>query len=213
MFQMIEGAPEFRDFVHRHCGKGVEPRGAARIYVSRSALPTVRGSVLGEAEIEARLAAEGYEIFHPQKHPFAAQIAAYRAAREVVAVDCSPLHLLALVGDRVERVGVIARRDGRLDEVFARQIRAFRGAQAWGFDHLRRNWIEDHATRPSRTSWGELDLPALGRSLAAAGLIRDGDWPELGEEALHAQLARIKEATGVGFKPWTGPGPAPGDED
>ena len=80
MFQMIEGAPEFRDFIRARAGKGITPKGAARIYISRSALPIQRGSVLGETVLEERLIAEGYEVFHPQKHSFEDQIAAYRAA-------------------------------------------------------------------------------------------------------------------------------------
>lgn len=214
MFQMIEGSPEFRDFVRARAGKGVAPDGPPRIYVSRSQLPVQRGSILGEAVLEERLRAEGYEPFHPQKHSFEAQIAAYRAARDVIAVDCSPLHLLALVGDAGQRVGVIARRDGDLDQVFARQIRAFQGAEAHAVNHLQRNWIEEAANRPSRTSWGEVDFSALGRSLRRAGLVEHGDWAPLPEAEVLAQMERVGAAQGVRFKPYEGPkGTAPGDGD
>ncbi|SHI87118.1 glycosyltransferase 61 family protein [Wenxinia saemankumensis] len=215
MFQMIEGAPEFRDFVRARAGKGIAPQGAERIYVSRSALPPARGSILFERRLEALLEAEGYTILHPQKLDHAGQIAAYRAARDVIAVDCSPLHLLALVGNSDQRVGVIARRDGRLDEIFARQIRAFQGAEATAIDTLRHNWIEDHASRPSRTSWGEIDFPALGRALNAAGLIAGGlDWSRPDEDEVTAEIARISQASGIAFKRWAGPpGTAPADAD
>ncbi len=215
MFQMIEGAPEFREFIRARAGKGIEPKGAPRIYVSRSQLPAARGSILGEAVLEARLREEGYEPFHPQKHSFQDQIAAYRAAREVIAVDCSPLHLLALVGDRGQRVGVIARRDGDLDAVFARQIRAFLGAEAVAINHLRRNWIEEHGNRPSRTSWGEVDFAALWASLRGAGLIGgDVPWPALTEAEVAAEVERIGAAQGVRFRPYEGPrGTAPSDAD
>ncbi|GGL57670.1 glycosyltransferase family 61 protein [Wenxinia marina] len=215
MFQMIEGAPEFRDFVRAHAGKGIAPQGAEKIYVSRSALPPVRGSILGEALLEERLKAEGYEVFHPQKHSHAEQIAAYRAARQVIAVDCSPLHLLALVGHADQKVAVIARRDGHLDDIFARQIRAFQGAEATAIDLLRRNWIEEHASGPSRTSWGEIDFAELGRRLNAAGLIAGGlDWPDLTDAQIAAEVARISDGVGVPFRPWAGPpGTAPVEEE
>lgn len=215
MFQMIEGAPEFRDFVRAHAGKGVAPEGPARLYVSRSALPAARGSVIGEKRLEAWLEAEGYTVFHPQKHSFLEQIAAYRAAREVVAVDCSPLHLLALVGDADQKVGIVARRDGELDECFARQIRAFQGADARGLNFLRRNWIEDHANRPSRTSWGEVDFAALEQALAGMGLVAgDRGWSALSEAEVRSEMARIGEAQGIGFRPWEGAaGTAPSDAD
>lgn len=214
MFQMIEGAPEYRDFVRAHAGRAIAPAGERKIYISRSALPVQRGSILGETVLEDLLRAEGYVPFHPQKHPFEAQIAAYKAATHVIGVDCSPLHLLALVGNADQKVGIIARRDGDLDQIFARQIRAFQGAEAHAINHLTRNWIEDHATRPSRTSWGEVDFPALGRALRAAGLIAGGDWPELGADRIAAQISAIGAAQDVGFKPYGGPrGTAPSDGD
>lgn len=170
--------------------------------------------MLGEERLEAWLAAEGYEPFHPQKHSFEDQIAAYKAAEDVVAVDCSPLHLLALVGHRSQRVAVIARRDGDLDAVFARQINAFQGAECFAMDFLKRNWIEDAANRPSRTSWGEVDFAGLGRALREAGMIEGGDWPALREADVREQLDRVGAATGTRFKPYEGaPGTAPGDED
>ncbi|QYZ70167.1 glycosyltransferase family 61 protein [Neotabrizicola shimadae] len=215
MFQMIEGAPEYRDFVRAHAGKGIEPKGAEKIYISRSALPAIRGSVLGEKRLEALLEAEGYEVFHPQKHPHDAQIAAYRAARQIVGVDCSPLHLLALVGDKEQKTGIVARRDGDLDQYFARQIRAFQGAEAWPMNFLIRNWIEADATRPSRTSWGEVDFTALHGALLKAGLIANPEpWPRLTEAEIAEEVARIGAGAQTTFKPYEGPkGKAPSDAD
>ena len=62
MFGMIEGAPEFRAYMRRHAGRDIAPKGARKIYISRSALPPGRGSILGEARLEAWLEAEGYEV-------------------------------------------------------------------------------------------------------------------------------------------------------
>ncbi|MGZ9809685.1 glycosyltransferase 61 family protein [Pseudoroseicyclus sp. H15] len=215
MFQMIEGAPEFRAFAKAHAGKDVEPEGDEKIYISRSELPGARGSVLFEKRLEGWLQSEGYVPYHPQKHDHRAQIAAYRAARQIIAVDCSPLHLLALVGDEAQKVGVIARRDGDLDQIFARQIQAFQGAEAHAINHLRRNWIEAHGNRPSRTSWGELDYPALRESLIAAGLIEGVEaWDEPTDAEYQAELERIAAAAGHKFKPYEGPkGTAPSDGD
>jgi len=215
MFQMIEGAPEFRAFARAHAGAGIAPKGDARIYISRSALPAARGSVIGEKRLEEWLAADGYSVFHPQKHSFADQIAAYKAATHVIGVDCSPLHLLALVGNKDQQVGVIARRDGDLDKLFVRQIAAFQGGRAHAFNHLIRNWIEDHANRPSRTSWGEVDFAALHGGLLAAGLISGTTaWPRLSEAEIAAEIARIGAAQDVTFKPYAGPkGTAPSDGD
>ncbi|WP_213547286.1 glycosyltransferase family 61 protein [Vannielia litorea] len=206
MFQMIEGAPEFRDFINAHAGKNIEPEGPEKLYISRSELPGARGSVLAEKRLEAWLEAEGYTPYHPQKHSHAEQIAAYRAARQIIGVDCSPLHLLALVGDSAQRTAVIARRDGDLDQIFARQIKSFKGADAVAINPLRRNWIEENANRPSRTSWGELDFPALRQGLIDAGMIEGKEeWPDLTEAELAAEVERISDGAGCGFKPYEGP--------
>ncbi|NCO85270.1 MAG: glycosyltransferase family 61 protein [Rhodobacterales bacterium] len=215
MFQMIEGAPEFRDFVRAYSGKAIAPQGAEKIYISRSALPAIRGSVIGEKRLEAYLEAEGYTVFHPQLHSFDAQIAAYKAATHIIGVDCSPLHLLALVGHAGQKVGVIARRDGDLDQIFARQIRAFQGAEAHAVNVLERNWIEGHANRPSRTSWGQISFARLHAALHGAGLIAGATpWPDLDSATLAAEVAAIGEATKTVFKPYEGPaGSAPALDD
>lgn len=214
MFQMIEGAPEFRDFVRAHAGRTVAPHGAPRIYISRTELPAARGSILGERVLQKRLEAEGYVPFHPQKHDFATQMAAYKAATHVISVDASPLHLLALVGNAQQKVGIIARRGGGLDEVFARQIRAFHGAAAYPLGFLLRNWIEEAANRPSRTSWGEVDFAALSVALREAGLIAGPvPWPGLTEAERAEEVARISAANGVGFRAFEGPGGAVADAD
>lgn len=206
MFQMIEGAPEFRDFINQHAGKNIPPEGPEKIYISRSALPPVRGSILGEKLLEDRLKAEGYRVYHPQKHSHLEQIAAYRAATHIISVDCSPLHLLALVGNANQKVGIIARRNGDLDQIFAKQIRAFKGAEANPFNFLIRNWIEKTANRPSRTSWGEVDFAKLYEGLHKAGLITsETPWPALSEDDARAAARAAGDAAETEFRPFEEP--------
>ncbi|MBI1416623.1 MAG: DUF563 domain-containing protein [Limimaricola sp.] len=205
MFQMIEGAPEFREFVRANAGKNIVPKGAKKIYVSRSALPAIRGSILGETLLESYLQDEGYEVFHPQKYNHADQIAAYKAATHIIAVDCSPLHLLALVGNADQKVGIIARRAGDLDQIFAQQLRAFQGSDAHPFNYLRRNWIEEHANRPSRTSWGEIAFDSLYEGLRAAGLIEGTKaWPALTEAQITEFATKAGEGAKTTFRPYEG---------
>ena len=96
-----------------------------------------------------------------------------------------------------------------------RQIKAFQGSEAFAFNHLTRNWIEDHANRPSRTSWGEVDLVALSKSLKAAGLIAGTTpWPALSDAQIKNEIDRIGAAQNITFKPYEGPkGTAPADAD
>jgi len=188
MFQMIEGAPEFRDFINAHAGKSVAAEGAEKLYLSRSALPPARGGMLGEKRLETLLKAEGYTIFHPQKHSFEEQVAAYKAARQIISVDGSPLHLVALVGDAGQKVACLARRTGDFDKLFAKQLKAFKGIETTIVDALVENWIPEGSEKPDRLSYGEPDLGLVYDGLKAGGFLNgDTRWPAL-DPVLKADL-------------------------
>lgn len=180
MFQMIEGAPEFRKFVQTRSGQSIPAKGAEKIYLSRSALPPARGGMLGEKRLEALLKAEGYVIYHPQQHSFDEQVAAYKAARKIISVDGSPLHLLALVGDADQTVACLARRSGGFDKVFAKQLKAFQGIETTPVDALANQWIPEGSTGPDRLSYGEPDLARVYDALKANGFLEgETRWPKL----------------------------------
>jgi hypothetical protein len=188
MFQMIEGAPEFRAFVQDRCGASIPAQGAEKIYLSRSALPPARGGMLGEKRLEALLKAEGYVIYHPQKHSFDEQVAAYKAARKIISVDGSPLHLLALVGDAGQTVACLARRSGAFDKIFAQQLKAFQGIETTTIDALADQWIPEGSDRPDRLSYGEPDLARVYDALKENGFIAgDTRWSPL-DPVLKADL-------------------------
>jgi capsular polysaccharide biosynthesis protein len=202
MFEMIEGAPEFRDWV-KTAGKNVTPKGAEKIYVSRSALPPARGSLLGEKRIETMLESEGYEIFHPQKHNFEEQIAAYKAARCIISVDGSPLHMAALVGDKDQKIACIARRAGNLDKIFARQFKAFQGSEVTTISALVQDWIPVTDNRPSRVSFGEVDFAAMYDALRSGGFISsDTPWKALDDDSRADLLTDLETHQKVAFKPF-----------
>ena len=203
MFEMIEGAPEFRDFINAHAGKGVEPKGPEKIYIARSALPPARGSLLGEARLEELLEAEGYTIYHPQKDSFDEQMATYKAARRIISVDGSPLHMAALVGDRDLKVACIARRKGDLDEIFARQFRAFKNVEVTTISALVQDWIPETDNRPSRVSFGEVDFGVLYDRLKAGGFISGEErWVPFDDESRAGLLDELATSQKVGFKPF-----------
>ena len=205
MFEMIEGAPEFRDWV-KTCAQNVTPKGAEKIYVSRSALPPARGSLLGEKRIEAMLEAEGYRIFHPQKHSFEEQIAAYKAARCIISVDGSPLHMAALVGDKDQKIACIARRAGNLDKIFARQFKAFQGNDVTTISALVQDWIPETDNRPSRVSFGEVDFAAMYDALRSGGFIdSDTPWIALNDDSRVDLLEELALNQKVGFKAFVKP--------
>ena len=93
---MVSGTDEFRSYIHNNFGKNIEANGPEKLYISRSALSTKKGGIVGEEHLETYLQDEGYEIFHPQKHDMPTQIAHYKAARKIIALDGSALHLFGL---------------------------------------------------------------------------------------------------------------------
>lgn len=192
MNDLIEGSAAFRDFVNLHAGADIQPEGGEKLYISRSNLPRDRGSILGEYKLEEYLRAEGYEIFHPQKATPAQQIARYKAARLIVAEDCSPVHMLGYVGNSSQNVAIVLRRTMTVGAYLSRQLRAFKGMQATEIQCLLDDWLPQPGSRPSRSSWGEVDFGSLHAALLASGHISGTTpWLSLTEEERSAELERV----------------------
>lgn len=179
---MAAGTEAFRRFMSDRFARDIAPSGGERLYVSRSGLSAQKGGILREDRLEALLAAEGYEIFHPQHHPMKDQIARYKGARRIVALDGSALHLVAMTGMRDQRVAMIKRRDSHASDSITVHLRSFLGLEPDVIDVIRQDWIRSDRKRADRFSIGELDFAALGLELARAGYV-DGaaDWSALTE--------------------------------
>ncbi len=200
MFGMIAGLPEYRNFMRARMGRKIRDDGAKRLYVSRSALPMQRGGLLGEELIEEYLRAEGYEIFHPQKHDFETQLAAYKSADMIVSPDGSPLHMAALVVKPSAKIAVLARRPA-VAEQFEIQFKAFCNIETVTIDAVKCHWIPENNARPSRLSYGELDFAAVFNQLKAGGLISGNTvWPDMTDIQRDAVMADLKERQKIGFK-------------
>ncbi|MBV0891358.1 glycosyltransferase family 61 protein [Paracoccus sp. Z118] len=195
------GTAKFREHVRQNAGKYIEAKGAQRIYISRSKLPPMRGGLIGESILEELLAAEGYEMFHPQRHPAEEQIAQYKAAKDIIAVDCSPLHLVAYVGNHEQRVAILTRRSMAVAASMADQIATFTSADAFEVNTLVRDWVPRNANRAGRSSFGEIDFPRTYEMLKAKGMVdSETPWPALTKEQRQADLARIAETHKIEFR-------------
>ncbi|PTE13093.1 glycosyltransferase 61 family protein [Pseudogemmobacter blasticus] len=202
MGDLTIGSRKFRDFVATHTGAGIAPEGPERIYISRSLLPPQRGGLIAESLLEEYLAEEGYEMFHPQKHSAAAQIAHYKAARDIISVDCSPLHMVAYVGNASQRVGILTRRSMDLAPSFVRQMKEFKGIEAFEVNTLVQDWVQGRALRPGRGSFGEMDFPRTWEALRERGMISGTKpWPPLTEDERQADLERINAQHEAKFYP------------
>lgn len=189
------GTEPFRRFTRTRFGANVEPEGSEKLYISRSRLGPRRGALLGEERIEQALAAQGYEIFHPERHDIQTQIARYKAARKIVASEGSALHLYAFCGSANQEVAVIPRRRSGATRHILTHISSFTGNDPALLDVLCRVW-QPAGTRRARLSVGQPDLPRLHRALLERGFITGApsDWTPL-------QDSDIREGLGGDYTP------------
>ena len=187
--EISAGTEPFRRFTHNRFGANIAPEGGDRLYISRSRLGPKRGALLGEDRIEQALAAQGYEIFHPERHDIPTQIARYKAARKIIASEGSALHLFAFCGRSDQQVAVIPRRRSGATRHILTHIKSFTGSDPVLLDVLCRVW-QPVATQRARLSVGEPDLPLLHRALVENGFITGGPsgWEPLDEGEIRASL-------------------------
>lgn len=188
--KIVQGTQPTRDFFLQF-GAEVAAEGSEKLYISRSGLTRQKGLLIGEHELEERLAAEGYEIFHPQKHSLKVQVARYKAARDIIAAEGSALHFFALVARSHQRVAMIIRRRSAATDQINAHLRSFAGIEPLNLDALRRTWARPNQPR-ARLALGELDLPRLQELLANSGFISSHTpaWPHLDEAAILARIGR-----------------------
>lgn len=178
----ILGSPRYRAYTRKQVASAVAPDGPEKLYVSRSALVDARGGIVGETQIEDIMKANGYTIFHPQDHSISDQLARYRAARELVCLDGSALHMAAYALQPGARVGVILRRHAGLLDGLVKQVELFADAQVHVLDALRASWIDETAKRVDFRSIGELDFARLQALLAKNGFITGVPGPDYLQE-------------------------------
>ena len=207
------GSPAYRAYMQGRLRAAVPPEGGENLYVSRALLAASRGGVLGEAIVEQNLARAGYEIFHPERHPLEVQIARYRAARKIVALDGSALHLAAYVADPATQVAMILRRSKANVADYQRQFRSFCGVEPDVIDVIRTDWVSGESSRVDFRSVGELDFARLFEGLAEAGYLPKGFRPDLPSAAQMADLlAAFADRRGGEMRPLR-PGERHGDEE
>ncbi|MGB3247433.1 MAG: FkbM family methyltransferase [Sulfitobacter sp.] len=193
--EMISGTDAFRKAIAFHFAKEIKPDGPEKIYISRSRLPAGRGNLIGEAELEAHLAAQGYVIYHPQMHDLEHQIATYKAANQIIAAEGSALHLLAMVGHHDQKVAIIVRRPSGATRNLENHLTSFASIKPVTLTCLKQSWKPLGAAKP-RLWMGELDMPALQQALAQAGFIDAAEtaWDPLDASEVQARLGERFEA-------------------
>jgi hypothetical protein len=177
------GSPAYRAFMQNRLTSAVSAVGSTRLYISRAKLPAQRGGILGEHVIEQNLQNAGYDVFYPEKHSLAEQLARYRAAKEIIALDGSALHLAAYVLAPDTKVTMILRRSKANVGDYDLQFRSFCGIKPKVIDVIKRDWIAKDATRVDFRSVGELDFASLFDRLKSNGSIDANFTPKLPDQA------------------------------
>lgn len=200
--QRYAGSPRYRRFMRDRLGAAIAPEGAPDLYVSRAGLMAKRGGILGETVIEDNLRRAGYEIFRPEKHTLDLQIARYKAARRIVALDGSALHLAASFVPEGGRVAIILRRSRANVGDYRLQYLNFAKIDPDCIDVVRRDWVSEERNRVDYASVGELDFAALFVRLAGAGYLPAGFRPDLPDAAgIAAMAADFAERRGERLAP------------
>ena len=192
---ITRGTPEFRSFIAAEFGKDIVPDGPEKLYISRSKFEFRKGSLVGETELEAHLAAQGYEIFHPQEHDIKTQIARYKAAKYIIAAEGSAIHMAAMVMGPQQKLAIVVRRRSSATHYIESHLHAFAGVTAHSVDALVRSWMPEGETK-ARHAIGEIDFPSLQAALHKAGFISapDSSWENFPK-------ARVQALLGAGFRP------------
>ncbi|WP_185958550.1 glycosyltransferase 61 family protein [Paracoccus laeviglucosivorans] len=196
---IIAGSPRYIAF-SRAAAARTKAEGPERLYISRRDLPLDRGTILGELFLEKLLAAEGYDIWLPHRASKEEQVAHYRAAKEIVSVDASPLHLLAYVARPDQKLAIIKRRSMDAVDFIHTHVTSFGGSQVTIIDALRADHVHERMRRIGRSSWGEVDFAEIGARLHEFGLISDpAPWRHWPESEMQAQLQSIEATAGAKF--------------
>ncbi|MGR3323407.1 MAG: glycosyltransferase family 61 protein [Pseudooceanicola sp.] len=188
--EIVRGTDSYRAAVRERFGSAIAAEGGDRLYISRSELGVGRGGLIGETRLEEYLAAEGYEIFQPQKHPMDVQVARYKAATHVIGAEGSALHLFAMVARPHQKVAVVLRRRSSASNFIEQHIESFGGRAPVAVQALRRIWMPE-GTKAKRMGLGELDFPQVETELAAAGFVSGtAGWADMRDREVKALLGK-----------------------
>ncbi len=207
------GSPAYRQFMQGRLRAAVPADGGTKLYISRARLAAQRGGVLGETVIEENLAKAGDEIFHPERHPSEVQVARYRAAQQIVALDGSALHLAAFVTNPGTRVAMILRRSKANAADYRLQFQSFCGTEPDVIDVIRNDWVSGEASRVDFRSVGEIDFAKLFKALKSDGYLPTSFKPDLpSKDDIQSMLAAFTDRRGTPMRTLRA-GETHGDDD
>ncbi len=196
--EMTAGRPEYRAFMRARLTAATPASGPERLYISRSRLNAKRGVSLHEEDLANHLEKHGYEVFHPQEHPLAEQIARYRAARAIVALDGSALHLAAMVVEPDCKVAILNRAPSTNINDYVRQFRAFARIDPLCIEAVDGFFSIAGRRIIKREVYSTFDFPTISRALTQHGfLAQDADWDAVDPAVAEARRRDLEGRLGA----------------
>jgi hypothetical protein len=164
------------------------PERRRRLYMSRLDYLHA-GSFYGESEVARQLAAEGFDIIYPERHPLTELVKMLRESSVAVFAEGSAIHALELCGSSIPDVLVISRRPP---------------AGGWRFipllkDICERWLVSDHIlfeaglTESQKKHSGVINLTAVMRDIQSfCGTFEGRHWTQdWAAKAIHEDVERL----------------------
>nr|WP_252731223.1 glycosyltransferase 61 family protein [Lentibacter algarum] len=156
------GTRVFRRFIDQQFAQDVAPDGPEKLFISRSKQGLGQGGFVGEEVLDRRMHKAGYTVFWPEEHSIGEQVARYKAAQRVVALDGSALHLFAMVARRPQTVAVILRRERIASRSLRQHLHKFMGRKPLVIDALNDTSEAEHGKKRLISA---LDFDMIGKAL------------------------------------------------
>ncbi len=181
--KIAAGTRVFRRFVDQQFSQGIVADGPEKLFISRSKQGLQKGGFVGEDVLDARMKAAGYDVFFPEDHSIAEQIARYKAASHVVALDGSALHLFAMVAKKRQAVAMILRRERVASRSLRRHLHRFMARKPLAINALRG---ADGVAFGKKRMIDELDFEVIGKLLKRHGFVdKSHPWQALCAEEIN----------------------------
>ena len=165
------GSPFFYDWLDKRVPVANTRTGKGKLYVGRCGLGPGAGRFACEPELESLLQADGYEVFHPEKHGLHEQFAKYASAEKIIFAEGSALHAFALHRQPNQQVAVIQRR-ASLPPLIATQMNDRQGPEVLAINAI--DTIYWPPVRGDHYSVALLDFKRLRQALHDGGFLSDG---------------------------------------
>lgn len=186
--------PEFKSFIRDRMSR-IPAEGPEKIYISRTKY-FAQGGILAESVLERNLQESGYHPVYAEKIDWHEQISIFRAARKIISLDSSALHMVGLAAKPKTEIAVIVRRNNYEWNCMRWQLESFIEKPPTIINELIAELIVARK-KSNHQSWGVIDFAETRRRLVESGFIAESaPWAAPSKELLEADTAEAQRRDG-----------------